>query len=201
MQFNLPCPPPLPSAPPLPISPLPFPLPGSRPRLPEPKEEGVFSCQYCPLSFDAKSHLASHLVSHENSTSTSPAEKPYQCPQCTESYDSSRQLNMHMKKTHQAAVMQVVEKEKLFKCDECGKSFQQEHHLGVHVYLKHLTDEMLGITENGGTFPCAHCGRVFEYKHLLKSHMFHSHKGVGLRQPTSQSDLLANTTTAINTAA
>ena len=124
MQFNLPCPPPLPSAPPLPISPLPFPLPGSRPRLPEPKEEGVFRCQYCPLSFDVKSHLASHLVSHEHSTSTSPAEKPYQCPQCTESCDSSRQLNMHMKKTHQAAVMQVVEKEKLFKCDECGKSFQ-----------------------------------------------------------------------------
>ena len=106
-----------------------------------------------------------------------------------------------MKKAHQTATVQVVEKERLFKCDQCGKSFHQEHHLGVHVYLKHLSDEVLGITEEGGAFPCVHCGRVFEYKHLLKSHMFHNHKGVELRQPAGQSDSLANSTTVVNSAA
>ncbi|XP_060547182.1 uncharacterized protein LOC117662638 [Pantherophis guttatus] len=139
-------------------------------------------CLECGKSFTQKSQLLSHQKVHvgekpfrwtqsgeafggcamtvkRQEVTCSGEAKPYRCPDCEKSFNTSSQLDRHHR---------VHTGERPFTCSECGKSFRQWQILMVHKRI-HTGEK---------PFKCATCGKCFSNQ---ASHIRHRKVHTGER--------------------
>ncbi|XP_058021648.1 uncharacterized protein LOC131189536 [Ahaetulla prasina] len=139
-------------------------------------------CLECGKSFTQKSQLLSHQKVHvrekpfrwtqpgeafggcamtvkRQEVSCSGETKPFRCPDCEKSFNTSSQLDRHHR---------VHTGERPFTCSECGKSFRQWQILMVHKRI-HTGEK---------PFKCATCGKCFSNQ---ASHIRHRKVHTGER--------------------
>ena len=80
------------------------------------KKRKEYLCKDCGKSFDGKSGLQRHVMSHTG-------ERPYVCGTCGCGFVQCSDLTKHMH-IHTGA--------KPFKCDVCGKEFSLKRNLNIH---------------------------------------------------------------------
>lgn len=103
-----------------------------------------FVCDTCNKSFNQKSNLKSHQLTHTGY-------KPYVCPMCNRAFSQRSHL-----KSHQL----VHTGDKPFVCEYCNRCFSQRSNLKSHL-----------LTHTGSKpFLCGVCNRSFTQRSNLKSH-------------------------------
>ncbi|XP_061751199.1 zinc finger protein OZF-like isoform X2 [Nerophis ophidion] len=135
-------------------------------------EKKCLSCSVCAKSFNRKSNLTQHMVTHRG-------EKSYNCSVCSKSFSRKGNLTQHMK-THA---------EKHFCCSVCDKRFFFRQNLTRHV-TRHKVGKPFNCSVGGKkvrkkcdstqhtstdtsekTFNCSDCGQMFPQKSNLTDHM------------------------------
>lgn len=112
------------------------------------KEEiKIFFCEICPLTFDLKSKLRSHMLKHSIS-------RPYKCKTCFKSFKSTVYLSKHME-THREPL-------EYFSCSLCDFKAKTKPYLKIHFIRKH-TDEY--------NYECLHCGKKFKVQSDFTTHL------------------------------
>lgn len=81
--------------------------------------EGVFECNFCPLTFKRAEYLRKHLRTHTG-------ERPYGCQQCGKRFVQAPHLTAHLR-THTGVRPYV--------CNVCHKAFTQSKSLRSHLTI------------------------------------------------------------------
>lgn len=112
------------------------------------KNEKIFTCYLCNVSFNKKLNLKDHNKKHHP--------KVISCTKCKETFDESWKLEIHMK-SHTTI--------KLFSCDHCAQSFYVEWRLEKHIKM-HSTKKMTfcHYFNNNKVCPYEEIGCKFHYK-------------------------------------
>ena len=106
-----------------------------------------YKCSLCSYTSTQKFVLKNHTETvHEGKT--------YQCPHCTQEFNSQNKLEGHIALTH--------DKTKLFSCSICSKEYRVKRYLSEHILLVH---------EKKINHLCPLCGHVSSNSGVLKSHM------------------------------
>merc|ERR1712192_233504 len=79
-------------------------------------------CQFCQKTFDRPSKLKRHLTLHTK-------EKPFSCPECSNSFSQASNLKQHVKAVHLG--------ERSPQCQYCNQTFGYSTHLTRHIKAKH----------------------------------------------------------------
>ena len=103
-----------------------------------------FECQHCDKSFQYKSKLDRHTLTHFNV-------RNYECQECRKRFFDKSSLTKHTL-THSG--------DKNHECLECGKRFTQKFSLTQHI-LTHSGDK---------NYECEECGKQFTKKSTLTQH-------------------------------
>lgn len=145
-------------------------------------------CGECGALYKTEANLESHLLLHQERQTEGNAAWPYTCNTCQEKFSSRASLSNHTKDIHSASTLQCPECSKTFRttkqlhlhrlrrhtagdreflCPLCSKAF--------HV-LKDLRRHMQ--THNpAGTHECPVCHAKFKTESTLRSHMKSNSKG------------------------
>jgi KRAB domain-containing zinc finger protein len=126
----------------------------------------LFSCPQCSKTFDNKSKLDRHLISHTG-------DKPFGCQFCDKSFPKSWILGVHRRKFHaeeatNSSVEQdasVVKKTRLLNCQYCCKFFEYKSTLNQHMRV-HTGEK---------PYSCTVCGKSFALRHQLVVHHHNIH--------------------------
>uniref|UniRef100_UPI00358DEE20 histone-lysine N-methyltransferase PRDM9-like n=1 Tax=Myxine glutinosa TaxID=7769 RepID=UPI00358DEE20 len=111
----------------------------------------TFCCQECGRTFQYRSQLQNHALSHCDV-------RPYICAECGMEFVQSHHLKQHM----------LIHKGiKEHKCDVCGRGFTLQANMKRHM-LTHSSERQ---------YACSLCHKAFTQKQTLKAHMIvHSEK-------------------------
>ncbi|EAT46812.1 AAEL001966-PA [Aedes aegypti] len=85
------------------------------------KEDGLFSCSFCGISFSTKPGLVTHERRHTN-------EQPFQCKYCPKKFRATSALTCHER---------IHTGDKPYSCEICGKSFGWKGSLSAHQEAAH----------------------------------------------------------------
>lgn len=110
--------------------------------MPDPKI--ILNCDICNTKFNSEIKFKKHKKNHEY-------EKPYQCDQCSESFNVLENLTLHIS----------VHNMEQFRCPQCGKIFNRLASLQGHIKT-HFKNEF---------FTCSHCGDMFYVLAKYKQHL------------------------------
>jgi len=115
--------------------------------------EKPYACSICSRSFPSEGIRDRHMVTHNT-------EKPHRCEACHKSYKSKKELNIHLKWSHNP-----------FPCNRCTKSFNSQEELDDH-FLKHPVQKQRADNTPKKTliYPCANCSKFFRKKENLEKH-------------------------------
>ena len=134
--------------------------------------EKQFKCNSCEKTFNQKSVLIRHEISHTG-------EKPFECSICEKRYTKKVTLNNHMK-VHYGIYDHV--------CCICKKCFTDKSNLNVHMKIhygiydhvcytckKSFTDKSnlnkhMKIHTNDRPYSCDICGKTFQRKYDMTKH-------------------------------
>ncbi|CAB3362622.1 Hypothetical predicted protein [Cloeon dipterum] len=166
-------------------------------------KESLWACNYCQLSFETASMLNLHTLAHaaENVEEQDAAEaEKQQCPQCSQQYETKRELVEHTAAHGKSLRRRTVNPEKPHKCELCYKSFATDDRLQKHMlvhgaeetkplqceicFKRFLNNSALAChvkvhTEEKKVFECPICREVFEQVITLKDHVqTHCNNGV-----------------------
>jgi len=101
------------------------------------------------MEFDKLSKYKAHLRSHED-------DKPYRCPQCSQTYTIPENLRLHL----------AIHNENNLTCPECDKSFSRlasfKQHLSIHV-----REELFLCTICSDEFPSQVCFDIFSCSFVI----------------------------------
>ncbi|XP_059619175.1 transcription factor grauzone-like [Phlebotomus argentipes] len=115
-----------------------------------PKEEHIFKCPKCPLSFMTEFRFKMHSYVHCREE-----DKSHFCPDCGKAFAIKGNLKIHIRQMHTKDYYHV--------CETCARTFKNKDML-----LRHMK---LHTGEKIETFPCTLCGHRFSHKSKLKLHM------------------------------
>ena len=87
------------------------------------KREKQQECDLCEYSTTNPGNMAQHSLIHTE-------EKPYDCKDCREKFESAEELKGHM-----ALHINIFEKEQVFSCKHCKQSFLKKGQLQAHSYI------------------------------------------------------------------
>ncbi|KAF5235561.1 hypothetical protein FANTH_11674 [Fusarium anthophilum] len=80
--------------------------------------------------------------------------KPFECPQCSKSYQSESSLKRHVKTVHE-----VHER---FKCRGCTQTFNRKDYAKAHYKREHV--------KNAERYNCSFCGKEFKFRRSKNDH-------------------------------
>ncbi|KAL8624326.1 hypothetical protein ACOMHN_044757 [Nucella lapillus] len=83
-------------------------------------QEGEFKCDQCPKSFQWKSNLARHQVTHDE-------DRRYPCENCDKVFTDPSNLQRHIRSQHVGA--------RCHACSDCGKTFATSSGLKQHQHI------------------------------------------------------------------
>ncbi|XP_046720135.1 zinc finger protein 423 isoform X2 [Silurus meridionalis] len=150
----------------------------------EPAEKGVsgLRCPECAVKFETLEDLESHVqVDHpEMSPETSaakkateaspiPKKKTYQCIKCQMTFETEREIQIHVANHMIGEPAQLPSEEGInHECKLCNQMFDSPAKLLCHL-IEHSFEGM------GGTFKCPVCFTVFVQANKLQQHIFAVH--------------------------
>ena len=91
------------------------------------------------MEFDKLSKYKAHLKTHED-------DKPYRCPQCSQTYTIPENLRLHI----------AIHDENNLTCPECDKSFSRLASFKQHLTI-HVREELFVCQECSDEFPSKVC--------------------------------------------
>ncbi|XP_076590535.1 uncharacterized protein LOC143322950 [Chaetodon auriga] len=141
-------------------------------------EDYEHRCKYCHVTFKSKVNKHTHEQTHLTE------EKPYKCPDCSETFASNKERGVHLE-DHRGP--------RRLKCDICGIQFAMglslQRHLAVHTGVRpfrcsvcqrgfsqasHLKSHMR-LHTGERPYKCQHCDKCFNHNVSLKSHVQRYH--------------------------
>lgn len=122
-------------------------------------DDNSMQCNICNASFATPAALRNHQRGHQRVTL-------YNCPNCTETFNSQLLLDTHLKSVHSDAKNHV--------CDLCGKGFPTRKQLASHL-MRHRRPQKQHHSNLPGHYICDICGKEFNFRITLKRHVFNIH--------------------------
>jgi len=115
------------------------------PKVPDPEEEKLRTCDECGKVFRTLFQLNKHLTIHTG-------EKSFLCDICSKSFRTKKDLGQH-KISHSEG--------RDIACDECGNMFRHRNHLSKHIKRVHTSKK---------NYACDECGKTYKTSSGLKDH-------------------------------
>ncbi|XP_055621842.1 zinc finger protein 665-like isoform X2 [Toxorhynchites rutilus septentrionalis] len=116
-------------------------------------------CVVCKATFASTVALRAHQREHQRVIL-------YNCPNCSEAYNSQLLLNTHLKNVH-ADIKNHV-------CDLCGNGYPTRKQLLSHLG-RHRNPSRKANSNMPGQYICDICGKEFNFRVTLKRHVFNFH--------------------------
>lgn len=121
--------------------------------------ENPSECDVCQAKFGSAAGLRMHKRHHQRMIL-------YNCPNCSETYNSQLLLEGHIKEVHADIKSHL--------CDHCGKGFPTRKQLVSHRKI-HRHPRSKRNCNMPGHFICDICGKEFTYNVALRRHIFNYH--------------------------
>uniref|UniRef100_A0A8C5PBA2 C2H2-type domain-containing protein n=1 Tax=Leptobrachium leishanense TaxID=445787 RepID=A0A8C5PBA2_9ANUR len=154
------------------------------------KNDKLYRCDQCPLSFNVEYNLSLHKLTHNLDDASCPVcNKKYSrvaclkthimrhmkaeiltCTECGDTFTLQSQLSLHMEE-HQ----QEFKENKTYTCKSCDKTFetplQLKEHRQNHIKIRVIRPRPDNIDRSGFPHPCPHCGKKFKRRDQLACHI------------------------------
>lgn len=134
--------------------------------LPSPTNE--FKCAHCSETFEYKSSLIIHEMSHKRMTT---------CGVCSKQIFMGN-IDEHLKSHHETKMQPEVQPEKLFECDLCPKVCEQKVEMAIHMVSYHQRIRRRKIVEKESkdeeareSFECLICHKIFTSLTVVQRHV------------------------------